>query len=70
MCLFIENKVGYNEDIERFAMPQGMLTSSFSVIRCTDFSGFRVDFSIELCPYVTGHHGISAWGFLDNITSD
>lgn len=46
--LGIEGEADCNEDIYHFAMPQEMLTPSFSLIRSTDFSDLRVDFSIEL----------------------
>ena len=59
--LLIDNELGEREDIDRFAMPQGMFTPRISVIRCTDFSEFCIDRSIDISPQVTGftRHGIS-----------
>ena len=49
----MDNELGEDEDIDRFPLPQGILTPRISVIRFFFFSGFRIDVSIEKCPYVT-----------------
>ena len=51
--LSIDDELGEDEDVDRFPVPQGMFTPRISVIRCKYFSGFRIDFSIEKCLYVT-----------------
>ena len=40
--LSIDYVVGDDEDVARFPVPQGMFTPRISVIRSTDFSGFRM----------------------------
>ena len=43
----MSNELGDDEVIDPFAMPQGMFTPSFSVIRIACFADFRVDLSID-----------------------
>ena len=59
--LLADNGLGDGDGIDCFVMPQEMSTPSISVIHATDLSDFRIDFSIDMPPNVTGFtwHGLS-----------
>ena len=59
--LLTDNELGDREDIDRSALPQITSIPSTSVILGIDFSGFRVDFSVDKSTHVTGftRHGLS-----------
>ena len=59
--LLTDNELGDREDIDRSALPQITSIPSTSVILGIDFSGFRVDFSVDKSSHVTGftRHGLS-----------
>ena len=52
--LLTEKELSDEMGIDRFSMPQKTLTPSFSGIRSTTVSGFRLDFSIDISSGVTG----------------
>lgn len=56
---------GIGGDIDPFAMPQEVSMPSFSVIRITCFSDFRIGFIIEIS---VREQIKSAWGFSANST--
>ena len=59
--LLADNGLGDGDGIDCFVMPQEMSTPGISVIYATDFLDFRIDFSIDMPPNVTGFtwHGLS-----------
>ena len=70
--LLIDNDLGDGEDIDRFVMPQGMLTPRIRVIGCTEILEFCMDRGIETSPYVTGftRHAVSRRNISDSNTSN
>ena len=52
--LLADNGLGDGDGIDCFVMPQEMSTPGISVIYATDFLDFRIDFSIDMPPNVTG----------------
>ena len=48
--LLIDSYLGEGGDIDRVTLPQGKCTPRISVTRCTKFSEFCVDRSIEISP--------------------
>ena len=51
--LFIDHELGDGEDIDRLTVPHGMFTSRICGIRCTEFSRFCMERSIEISPFAT-----------------
>ena len=53
-CFLIGDGLGDDEDIDRFVMSQGMVTQQCHPV-CRFFElSYRIDFNIEISPYVTG----------------